>query len=77
MMALSRSFEEVKRLIILQKWQRIRCFYGSRKTYLLDKLVTGNTSPVFQLNPPVKETEKPISVTRSGGHARFPDRNKV
>ncbi|VUZ53597.1 unnamed protein product [Hymenolepis diminuta] len=39
-------------------------------TYL-DKLVTDNASPVFHPNPPVKETEKPISFTRSGRHVRF------
>ncbi|VUZ41671.1 unnamed protein product, partial [Hymenolepis diminuta] len=36
------------------------------KPVYLYKRVTENPSPVFHPNPPVREPEKPISVTRSG-----------
>ncbi|KAM3184219.1 hypothetical protein ACTXT7_008807 [Hymenolepis weldensis] len=38
------------------------------KPAYLDRLVTENANPVFQSNPPVKETEKPIPAARSGRH---------
>ncbi|VUZ42683.1 unnamed protein product [Hymenolepis diminuta] len=38
------------------------------KPAYLDKLVTKSITSVFHSNPPDKETEKPILVSRSGRH---------
>ncbi|KAM3181933.1 hypothetical protein ACTXT7_013379, partial [Hymenolepis weldensis] len=68
MMAFSRSFKEAKRFTILQSGKESVVSMDRIKPAYLDKLVTENVTSRFPSNPPVKETEKLMPVTRSGRH---------
>ncbi|VUZ42707.1 unnamed protein product [Hymenolepis diminuta] len=65
MMALSRSFKDLKRLTILQNGKERVLSMDCVKPAYLDKLVTENAPPVFHPNPPVMEIEESIPITCS------------
>ncbi|KAM3172596.1 hypothetical protein ACTXT7_014209 [Hymenolepis weldensis] len=67
-MALTRSFKEAKGLTIPQNGKKSVVPTDHLKPAYLDKLVTENATSVFPPDPPVKETEKPMSATHSGRH---------
>ncbi|VDL62095.1 unnamed protein product [Hymenolepis diminuta] len=66
-----------KTLTILQNGRESVISIDRVKPAYLDKPVTENSASVFHSYPPDKKTGKPILVTRSGRHVRFPDCYKV
>ncbi|VUZ38831.1 unnamed protein product [Hymenolepis diminuta] len=66
-----------KTFTILQKGKESLIYIDRIKPAHLDKRVIENPSLVFHPNPPVKKTEKPISVTHSGRNMCLADRYKI